>query len=262
MQEDVWFSDGHGSRLSGILTVPKKGAPIVIIAHGFASRKESAVNVLVARALSARGIGSFRFDFYGHGDSEGKFEDITLTEGIGDVVAANRFVKKRFPRAKIGLWGVSYGGGASFYAAPRLAVDGIVLVCPAIRYYEQKLRRLGPLRRCWWRLSGRILYRIKWKERKLYFLKYGFLEDLQRYRPEPIAPEIKIPVLFLHGDADRTVRYEESVGIARIMPDARLATFRGTGHNFRTTAERERLIRESVVFFRRVFALDNRAQRI
>ncbi|MGH3072012.1 MAG: alpha/beta fold hydrolase [Gaiellaceae bacterium] len=42
--------------------------------------------------------------------------------------------------------------------------------------------------------------------------------------------EIEAPTLVVHGDADRIVRYENGVEVARRIPGARLETFPGAGH--------------------------------
>ena len=38
--------------------------------------------------LTGRGIATFRFDFFGQGDSPGPFEEITTTLAIGQALAA------------------------------------------------------------------------------------------------------------------------------------------------------------------------------
>ncbi len=49
---------------------------------------------------------------------------------------------------------------------------------------------------------------------------------------EQLTPveEIAAPTLVVHGDADRIVPYENGVELTRLIPDARLETFRGGGH--------------------------------
>lgn len=42
--------------------------------------------------------------------------------------------------------------------------------------------------------------------------------------------EIRAPTLVVHGDADRIVRYENGVELARRIPRARFETFAGAGH--------------------------------
>ena len=69
--------------------------------------------------LNQKEISTFRFDFYGHGESEGKFEDITLSEAINDVHKAIHFlINAGYER--IGLVGSSFGGFASLIAASEL----------------------------------------------------------------------------------------------------------------------------------------------
>lgn len=257
MEEKIYFDNGLGVKLCGVLNLPRKDAPIVIIAHGFGSAKDSGNNVSLASALAQKGLGSFRFDFYGHAESEGAFEDITFTEGVNDIGRAYAYVRRRFPAARIGLYGSSFGGGSSFYAATELGVAGLVLVCPAILYFEAKRKEIGFLGARYWQLRGRIRY--KTHDGRRLPLKYSFYTSLAGFDGRATAPKIKVPVLLFHGDADKKIPCEQSVELAKLMPGARLVTFHGTDHYFRKPNERARLTNETVRFFTHLFALDNHA---
>lgn len=58
--------------------------PIAIIMHGFTGNKEGRMLKLIADSLQNHGIASIRFDFNGHGQSEGRFEDMTVPNEIED----------------------------------------------------------------------------------------------------------------------------------------------------------------------------------
>ena len=51
---------------------------IAILCHGFLSSKTSSTNNALTRMLIAQGIATFRFDFFGQGESEGPFDQITV----------------------------------------------------------------------------------------------------------------------------------------------------------------------------------------
>ncbi len=78
--------DGDHGKLSAILQTPDnlKEFPLVIICHGFTGSKMEPLHVNLANELEARGIASIRFDFNGHGESEGNFQDMTVLNEIED----------------------------------------------------------------------------------------------------------------------------------------------------------------------------------
>ncbi|XP_021275514.1 uncharacterized protein LOC110410224 isoform X3 [Herrania umbratica] len=72
-QQKVIIPNKHGEKLVGLLheTGSKE---IVILCHGFRSRKDYNTMVNLASALEKEGISVFRFDFAGNGESEGSFQ--------------------------------------------------------------------------------------------------------------------------------------------------------------------------------------------
>src|SRR3989338_8213394 len=104
MQEGVFFVNNRGEKLSG--TVHGKGAKAVILCHGFRSSKEN--NAAWAEKLSDS-FAVLRFDFSGHGESDGELKDITLTRLLADMSAAIGFIASRGAKS-IGLAGHSLGG--------------------------------------------------------------------------------------------------------------------------------------------------------
>src|SRR6185369_10396244 len=95
------------------------GKPIVVLCHGFATSKESFTNVDLEKNLNENNFSTLRFDFFGHGESEGKFEDITISQEVRDIFAAVKYLKS-LGYGKIGLVGSSSGGGAGIMAAAQL----------------------------------------------------------------------------------------------------------------------------------------------
>ena len=73
------FQDGTHHSVSAILAEPdRKSDRAVILCHGFLSNKESRTNLRLTQLLVAQGIGTFRFDWFGMGESEGDFSRITV----------------------------------------------------------------------------------------------------------------------------------------------------------------------------------------
>ena len=58
--------------------------PMVILMHGIFSSKDYNPMPALARGLAQAGIASIRFDFNGHGKSEGRMQDMTVEKEIAD----------------------------------------------------------------------------------------------------------------------------------------------------------------------------------
>jgi len=87
--------------------------------------------------LTGRGIATFRFDFFGHGESQGPFEQLTNTLAVEQALAALDFVRQRGYR-QIGLMGSSFGGLVSILsAAQRTDLACLTLKCPVVDFAEE-----------------------------------------------------------------------------------------------------------------------------
>ncbi|MFD0931229.1 alpha/beta hydrolase family protein [Psychroflexus salinarum] len=142
--EDVVFTNAKDSiDLAGTLTLPKKEGefPVVILISGTGPQDRNSTILrhkpflLLAHELTQSGVGVFRFDERGVGESEGEFLKAELEDFITDVKSAYDFLKVRddINSEKIGLLGHSIGG----VVAPRLAVKEdisflILLAAPGI----------------------------------------------------------------------------------------------------------------------------------
>ena len=106
---------GAVGTLHGVVTTPdtvKKSQkiPTVIIFHGLTSNKDKKLYTTLADSLAAHGIASVRFDFNGHGESEGDFKKMSLDNELEDARRVMTFTKKLPFVGKIGLIGHSQGG--------------------------------------------------------------------------------------------------------------------------------------------------------
>jgi alpha/beta superfamily hydrolase len=71
-----------------------KGLPIIVLCHGFTTSKDGRTYVQLEEILNVKNFSTLRFDFFGHGESAGRFAEITISEAVDDVRSAVRFVKE------------------------------------------------------------------------------------------------------------------------------------------------------------------------
>ncbi len=145
----VEFESG-GLRLVGIVDAPRDEAAqaFAIFAPCFTCNKNIKTAAYIARGLAERGIGVLRLDFRGLGESDGKFEDATLSTNVEDLVAAAEFLEREYSAPKL-LIGHSFGGPAVIRATSRIGSSRAVVTInsPAhlgqiTTHFEEKLEQI------------------------------------------------------------------------------------------------------------------------
>ena len=136
--------DGAVGKLRGIVERPEAADlrtndgryPVAIIYHGLTGYKEenhlNAVNDSLVRA----GFATVRFDFNGHGKSEGLFRDMTLENELDDALKIYEWTvaQKWADKDRIFVTGHSQGGLETGLVAGTLGTEkirGAVLLAPA-----------------------------------------------------------------------------------------------------------------------------------
>ncbi len=230
MFQKLFFQNSNGLKLCGVLSNPADdvATPIMILCHGFTTSKDNRTNTTLERLLNEKGIATFRFDFFGHGESEGKFEEITISEAVDDILRAIEYLKG-LGYSKIGLFGSSFGGTASIIAASMTKdLRVLVLKSPVSNYLERESSRGSGKEREEWKNKGhKIHIDSKGKQRRL---NYTFFEDFAKNDGYKAAEKITIPALIVHGDADTSVPVEQSVKLSKILSNGKLETIQGAEH--------------------------------
>ena len=130
--------EGPAGKIMAILETPSlkedQNCPFVILMHGFTSSKEDPICAKVASSLREKGIASIRFDFNGHGKSDGRFQDMTIRNEVQDAQAVYDYVSKLDYITKIGILGHSQGSLVCALFAPKMnqKIDAMVLMAPAL----------------------------------------------------------------------------------------------------------------------------------
>lgn len=231
MSEKLFFKNSQGLTLCGILEQVGDGSEVVIIVHGYSSSKDNANISAVAAELSSRGMSSFRIDLSGCGESEGKFEEQTITSAADDVVCAIKFMEKRFK--EVSLFGSSAGGLASMAAYLKHPVKRMALKAPVSDYPSQRLRKYGQKYLDLWKEQG-YNYFTKTDKTKVK-VNYSFYEDSKKHVMLNKAKQIKCPVLIIHGTKDESVPIEDSRKLAKELPNAELIELEGENHKLSVT---------------------------
>ncbi len=228
--------DGH--TLMGVATVPDENGkyPVVLNLHGFGGNKCGYKNahVQMARALEKKGIACVRFDFYGNGESDGEFSDMTFTGLLHDTEDVLNWVKlqKWADTDRIILSGQSMGGYVASTAAPMLHPYKLILQCPGADMWYGGLERA-----------------LAMEEKGVYtadveglLFSTAFNKDMHAYEPFSKAKGYDGSGLFVRGSVDKLVGMETCDKYREIYGDTcTFVSIEGGNHNFACIAAREQL---------------------
>lgn len=118
--------------------------PIVVMCHGFGGSMDAYPGSLyqrIAKRLVARGMAVLRFDFNGHGRSDGDFSHMDVLNEIEDLIAVLRYVRSRTDVTAIRLLGHSQGGVVTGMVAGLYhdVIDRLAFLAPAATLKDDAL---------------------------------------------------------------------------------------------------------------------------
>ncbi|MEE8584617.1 MAG: alpha/beta fold hydrolase [Acidobacteriota bacterium] len=225
----VRFSGSGAETLSGVLHLPE-GSPraSLILSHCFTCNKDYKVLVWLARAISEAGLAVLRFDYFGLGDSEGRFEGTTISRYIDDLKAAMDWVRQQVPDGPVLLAGHSLGGAVSILATvgtPHVRGVAVMATSADLSNLYRLLPQLAPQNRPH---DEPVEVTVGGKS---YPLTPAFLQDLQSHSLLESVSMLECPFLVLHGTDDSTTGIEqgERLFAAARQPKAFFA-LPGAGH--------------------------------
>jgi uncharacterized protein len=235
-EEPLSFHDSSGHRIAAVLTAPSQPTDrIAVLCHGFLSRKNSMTNTTLTRMLTERGIATFRFDFFGHGESEGPLKALTNTLAVEQTVAALDLMRHKGYR-RLGLMGSSFGGlVATLTAARRTDLACLALKCPVVDFAEELRLEFGEAEMAQWKATDTIPNIMGGAGRIA--LAYAFYEDSLRQIAYEPARSITAPTLIVQGDRDEHVPLHQSRQLYEALQAKKhLEMLPGADHQF-TNAE-------------------------
>ena len=245
MPEKIEIFDALGNPVSGILSVPERANSVVIMSHGYSSNRDSRLYRELESELNGKGIGTLRYDYYGHGTaygfpgpSYGMLNDVTLSKTLESLKAMIDLVRQR-GEYRIGLLGSSYGGLLSIIAAAQdEEIEALALKSPVTEpktFWRQRiLEKYGEPGFSQWKSEGSIHYNDRVEDCDL---PWGFWHELQQYDTLADAKKIRCPVLIVHGDSDSYVPIEQSYLLSKALGKTlreKVKIIKGADHGYET----------------------------
>ena len=237
MTEPQMMDTPQGRRLA-FHQIPGEG-PGVVFLGGFRSDMTGSKASFLDGWARERGRAYLRFDYSGHGASEGRFEDGTIGRWAEDARAMLKLTEG--PQVLVGS---SMGGWISLLLARAMPekVHALVLVAPAPDFTEDGFwAGLSDILRAKLMRDGRIAQSSSYGDP--FMLTRGLIEDGRKHfvLREPL--ELPMPVRMLWGTRDDAVTEAQVLGLMRHAraPDLTLTIAKGSDHSFSAPADLARL---------------------
>jgi uncharacterized protein len=234
----IRFRTLDGLHLAGTFVSPD-AAPdraAVLVHGGGVTREEGGFFTRLAAGLGEAGVASLRFDLRGHGESEGRQEELTLSAILNDIRVALAWLQAS-GIGRLSLLGASFSGGVcAYYAARRAAeIDRLVLLNPQLNYKKRTIDS-----RAYWHDDQLDEAEAENLSSLGYIqftptLRHGraILNEVFWFEPLAVLSGITAPTLLIHGTKDTFVPVDASrEALPLFGGERRLVEIEGSQHGF------------------------------
>jgi len=214
----------YGDKLEHVLHEPSQECRddvIIIIGHGLTGHMDRELYCSLAEGLASKGWRTLRFSFSGHGKSEGKFEEMTISKEVDDlesVISCHPYLIDH-PQAKVVYIGHSMGAAVGALAALKNDRIKILVSLAGIthtrEFYDQEFA------------DQKAGASVMWEKEECP-LSQAFQDDL--YEINSILPlmseGIATPWLLIHGGRDDVVLPNHSEDLCSLLSSTRSSTIK------------------------------------
>ena len=209
----IEFIGSQNVNLSARIDVPDNGKTkgIVLFAHCFTCSKNLRAVSHISRVLTEHGMGVFRFDFTGLGESKGDFSNTNFSSNIEDLQAASKYMEQEWTPPRM-LIGHSLGRAAVLQAAHNISsVEAIATIgAPCnpehvTHHLMDKMDEIEKKGKARVKLAGRV-----------FTIKKQFLDDLKEQAMNDVIVNLGKPLLIFHSPVDQTVGIDNAAHIYKL----------------------------------------------
>ena len=222
IREEFYLND-DGIRLHAKLDRPEglDKTPLCIVVHGLTGHMEEPHLCAVSETMNDLGIATLRVELYGHGQSDGAFEDHDLAKWLHNLDTVTDYAKSLDFVTDLYLCGHSQGGLAVVIQAGRRPEEykAILPLAPALMI--PRLAKQFPedeIPDCFYFHEQRIAQ--------------GYILANRALDVDAAIRNYHGPVLLVQGMADTTIVPQDTVDAAKVYENATLVTIDGDTHCF------------------------------
>ncbi|HET9256367.1 MAG TPA: alpha/beta fold hydrolase [Pseudonocardiaceae bacterium] len=227
-----------GLHLMGTLVLPDGAGQVAVLVHGGGvTREEGGFFTRLASGLADAGVASVRCDMRGHGESEGRQEDLTIAGVLADIRAAVALARSQVRFDRVALLGTSFSGGiCGYYAAQHPEQLACLVMLNPLLDYRKRFIDDKPYWQdgCISEEAGRELLNHGYLAHSPTFkLGRSLLNEVFYLKPHTTLGSIQAPTLIVHGTKDIFIPVESSRWAAqRLTVEHRLIEIEGAQHGF------------------------------
>lgn len=220
----------NSNRICGELITPDdtRKLPCLILGHGFTGNRNERMLVDISRKLAEGGIASIRFDYNGHGESEGAPENVTVAGELSDLRAVLDYARKSecVDASHIFAGGHSVGGLVPIYLYEQVPeqIEGLVLISPALSLYHEFVEELT---------GDRLVSMMNGEPVDFGNFRVGrkIIDECSMLNPFETAASMQPEALLIHGKCDRNTPAFNSVLLKKLWGEhAKLCLIEGADH--------------------------------
>lgn len=256
-EEEFRFESIDGVELSGSFVPATDSQHYCLLAHGITGDKDEYGDFHrnICDNLYESGIGSIRFDFRGHGESDLAQRDVTVLGLLLDIKAAYLKLCDKTDISELSVLASSFGSPPSIFFTQQYSdkISNLILLNPVLDFEATFLRPIVPWARESFNDSG-----MDHLQEKGYLVLDGafeigaeMVEEFRYLSPTAVLSDFDTPILAIHGDEDTKVPHSITKQYGTPTSDSEFVTVPGAGHGFSdpscdeaSEANRDRVIME------------------
>jgi pimeloyl-ACP methyl ester carboxylesterase len=223
-QEPAYIEVGEGADRRRIAVRARPGSgPGLVWLGGFKSDMKGTKAIALDEWAAAHGRACVRYDYSGHGESDGTFADGTIGRWLAESVA----VFEQFCRGPQILIGSSMGGWMALLLAREIgrramtqaSLAGLVLIAPAPDFTEELMwKGFTPEIRAEIETKGLWLRPSEYGDGTPYPITRNLIEEGRNHLLLGAAIEVGCPVRILQGAQDPDVPWQHAFTLAQRLP--------------------------------------------
>lgn len=219
---------------------------ILIVAHGFASSKESPNVNMLMRELPKNHIGVMAFDFPAHGDSPADGDHLMVDNCTNDLKTVAEFLSVKYPGAEICYFGSSFGAYIIMLYLMKYHIIGArVFMRSAAVDMHEFFRDLTLEQQKEMDHKGYIM--LEYDNVPSLKLTRDFVEDLKHHDLFRLFTSEGNTLKMIHGSSDEDVDYSDAADFARKF-EIELITVPGGDHRLSIPGAPEKVLEETLSF--------------